>query len=379
MARTQRLCLQMAKKKNLKTHPNKKDRKAVVTHTQSVSYFLREREMAGLNLIPVGTWSLRSPQAKQADGISCGIYVIQLAENYLKKQSLLFKWTREDIITRRREIARYLLSQTEIAGDEVYQQTEVDSTEVVSTVKNTQRELRTNPPKRKSSIFIYEPVMKKTREKHCICQKKNDGKIYWQCGECTKWFHPSCLGILLEEKPDSFLCNFCEKARLVEKGAKGCEKSSTGDINEEALLHYLYAIMECSDDDCQEVEHKAHHKYVKAPIAAHKDELKKAGFGLNIFEEQFIEELVSKLESTLVINRRKDQRKPYTGGTFQSIKNLPETCDLARVLYKHKLFASFYVFDVLRKESLKFIHMSSSSSSYQYTSEKLEEHEIHYS
>ncbi|KAL5010781.1 hypothetical protein ScPMuIL_013086 [Solemya velum] len=204
-------------------------------------------------------------------------------------------------------------------------------------------------------------------------------KIYWQCGECTKWFHPSCLGILLEEKPDSFLCNFCEKARLVEKGAKGCEKSSTGDINEEALLHYLYAIMECSDDDCQEVEHKAHHKYVKAPIAAHKDELKKAGFGLNIFEEQFIEELVSKLESTLVINRRKDQRKPYTGGTFQSIKNLPETCDLARVLYKHKLFASFYVFDVLRKESLKFIHMSSSSSSYQYTSEKLEEHEIHYS
>ncbi|KAL5008532.1 hypothetical protein ScPMuIL_014113 [Solemya velum] len=73
--------------------------------------------------------------------------------------------------------------------------------------------------------------------------------------------------------------------------------------------------MECSDDDCQEVEHKAHHKYVKAPIAAHKDELKKAGFGLNIFEEQFIEELVSKLESTLVINRRKDQRKPYTGGT----------------------------------------------------------------
>ncbi|KAL5015441.1 hypothetical protein ScPMuIL_009711 [Solemya velum] len=347
---------------------------------QNWYYFLREREMAGLNLIPVGTWSLRSPQhAKQADGISCGIYVIQLAENYLKKQSLLFKWTREDIITRRREIARYLLSQTEIAGDEVYQQTEVDSTEVVSTVKNTQRELRTNPPKRKSSIFIYEPVMKKTREKHCICQKKNDGKIYWQCGECTKWFHPSCLGILLEEKPDSFLCNFCEKARLVEKGAKGCEKSSTGDINEEALLHYLYAIMECSDDDCQEVEHKAHHKYVKAPIAAHKDELKKAGFGLNIFEEQFIEELVSKLESTLVINRRKDQRKPYTGGTFQSIKNLPETCDLARVLYKHKLFASFYVFDVLRKESLKFIHMSSSSSSYQYTSEKLEEHEIHYS
>lgn len=51
------------------------------------SYFLREREMAGLNLIPVGTWSLRSPQhAKQADGISCGIYVIQVDHIYISTE-----------------------------------------------------------------------------------------------------------------------------------------------------------------------------------------------------------------------------------------------------------------------------------------------------
>ncbi|KAL5013050.1 hypothetical protein ScPMuIL_011601 [Solemya velum] len=66
------------------------------------------------NKCSIGSWSMTSPKhAKQTDGISCGIYVIQLAENYLSGKPLLFKWTRSEIVEKRRRIARFLLSESE--------------------------------------------------------------------------------------------------------------------------------------------------------------------------------------------------------------------------------------------------------------------------
>ncbi|KAL5008843.1 hypothetical protein ScPMuIL_014424 [Solemya velum] len=76
---------------------------------------------------------------------------------------------------------------------------------------------------RKSSIFIYEPVMKKTREKHCICQKKNDGKIYWQCGECTNGFTLLVWGYFWRKNQIHSCATFVRKQGWW-KGSEGVRK-----------------------------------------------------------------------------------------------------------------------------------------------------------
>ncbi|KAL5017480.1 hypothetical protein ScPMuIL_007069 [Solemya velum] len=96
------------------------------------------------NIAPSGSWSMTSPKhAKQTDGISCGIYVIQLAENYLSGKPLLFKWTRSEIVEKRRRIARLLLSESEFRVEDSSRST-LQMDEDHATDNSTQNDLTTD-------------------------------------------------------------------------------------------------------------------------------------------------------------------------------------------------------------------------------------------
>ncbi|KAL5014446.1 hypothetical protein ScPMuIL_008716 [Solemya velum] len=98
---------------------------------------------------------------------------------------------------------------------------------------------------------------------------------------------------------------------------------SLADAEFNKLLMFLMTIMKCSDDYCEEVDHVAHLTFIKKPIQFHRTEMKKAGYGADKFGVQFIEALHDKIQRTIAVTKRKNPRKPYTGGVFLTLRSLP--------------------------------------------------------
>ncbi|XP_053390025.1 nucleosome-remodeling factor subunit NURF301-like [Mercenaria mercenaria] len=107
------------------------------------------------------------------------------------------------------------------SGDWSAKQTKVD--EKTSPVFS-HRKTRLLKRKRQRSSFIYPPVTKKSRT-YCVCNTVDDGRLYWNCDLCEKWYHPSCLGRDDKEEPEVFVCNTSVCKRVLES-AEGFELTS---------------------------------------------------------------------------------------------------------------------------------------------------------
>ncbi|KAL5018382.1 hypothetical protein ScPMuIL_004104 [Solemya velum] len=164
----------------------------------------------------------------------------------------------------------------------------------------------------KEKTFVY-PKLKLKSEEYCVCNQPDDGSLYIQCEICEKWFHPSCLPspIDLEDK------DLNNSNKITDYSG------SLADAEFNKLLMFLMTIMKCSDDYCEEVDHVAHHTFIKKPIQFHRTEMKKAGYGADKFGVQFIEALHDKIQRTIAVTKRKNPRKPYTGGVFLTLRSLP--------------------------------------------------------
>ncbi|KAL5015631.1 hypothetical protein ScPMuIL_007289 [Solemya velum] len=191
----------------------------------------------------------------------------------------------------------------------------------------------------KEKTFVY-PKLKLKSEEYCVCNQPDDGSV-----KSEKWFHPSCVGAEEDIGDASFCCPCCSLPSPIDLEDKDLNNSnkitdysgSLADAEFNKLLMFLMTIMKCSDDYCEEVDHVAHHTFIKKPIQFHRTEMKKAGYGADKFGVQFIEALDDKIQRTIAVTKRKNPRKPYTGGVFLTLRSLPESCDLARVLHKHEL------------------------------------------
>ncbi|XP_052820293.1 uncharacterized protein LOC128246139 [Mya arenaria] len=65
-------------------------------------------------------WIIESPpHAKQADGLSCGVYVLMLAECFLNGQSLQFSMKKDELVGVRKTIAAHLLHNAVMIGPTV--------------------------------------------------------------------------------------------------------------------------------------------------------------------------------------------------------------------------------------------------------------------
>ncbi|KAL5021936.1 hypothetical protein ScPMuIL_001091 [Solemya velum] len=164
----------------------------------------------------------------------------------------------------------------------------------------------------KEKTFVY-PKLKLKSKEYCVCNQPDDGSLYIQCEICEKWFHPSCLPspIDLEDK------DLNNSNKITDYSG------SLADAEFNKLLMFLMTIMKCSDDYCEEVDHVAHHTFIKKPIQFHRTEMKKAGYGADKFGVQFIEALHDKIQRTIAVTKRKNPRKPYTGGVFLTLRSLP--------------------------------------------------------
>ncbi|XP_071151183.1 probable inactive protein kinase DDB_G0270444 [Mytilus edulis] len=96
--------------------------------TQFVNFtfrcFLQKRYQQHIDANPPDTWQVETrPHAKQTDGISCGIYILKFAENFLSGLSLKFHLTAEDKIIYRRRLGAFLLLQIDSTGQEVKENT----------------------------------------------------------------------------------------------------------------------------------------------------------------------------------------------------------------------------------------------------------------
>ena len=39
-------------------------------------------------------------------------------------------------------------------------------------------------------------------------------RLYWECGTCSRWFHPECLGLCSKDEPDVLVCPDCQWQKL---------------------------------------------------------------------------------------------------------------------------------------------------------------------
>ncbi|KAL5019018.1 hypothetical protein ScPMuIL_004740 [Solemya velum] len=238
----------------------------------------------------------------------------------------------------------------------------------------------------KEKTFVY-PKLKLKSEEYCVCNQPDDGSLYIQCEICEKWFHPSCVGAEEDIGDASFCCPCCSLPSPIDLEDKDLNNSnkitdysgSLADAEFNKLLMFLMTIMKCSDDYCEEVDHVAHHTFIKKPIQFHRTEMKKAGYGADKFGVQFIEALHDKIQRTIAVTKRKNPRKPYTGGVFLTLRSLPESCDLARVLHKHELFSSHYITDVIGKEALKYLWIQRTGCCYEHAEAILKLSEVDFS
>jgi hypothetical protein len=71
-----------------------------------------------------------------------------------------------------------------------------------------------SPPQFGSSFTLKQDIDK---AKFCVCKKRDDGREYVQCVQCTNWFHLDCVG-LSSAPVDDFSCMACNKKSKRSKG-----------------------------------------------------------------------------------------------------------------------------------------------------------------
>lgn len=377
--------------------------------------FLHARYTENVDQGVADVWSIESPvHAKQPDSLSCGVYVLKLAERFLNGRNLQFNLTQEELIQTRKSISACLLYAAEQAIDPTESETSTPPTKDVVTstvspsdtpdlqpqcnesipveiecssnaedtctmpteindrssgnesIKRTETGnksmdvdekgyiLRAERKMRKKSSFVYIPYKKKTRKSYCICHlKKDDGRLFWFCEVCENWFHPSCIGMSEADEPEHFVCSSCKVTEHSKHSDGRPIKIAIDTINTsyQSLLTEVQVMINCEDSNCEAINHRRHHSFISTPVAVYNSERKKYCFGLHYFGQNVTEELLSKLITDLLVYKR-DEKFPVTGMKSQSLRGLNENTALFKVFQEFKTFGSSYIMFIVLKEIL---------------------------
>ncbi|KAL5018608.1 hypothetical protein ScPMuIL_004330 [Solemya velum] len=146
-------------------------------------------------------------------------------------------------------------------------------------------------------------------------------------------------------------CNLPSPIDLEDKDLNNSNKitdysGSLADAEFNKLLMFLMTIMKCSDDYCEEVDHVAHHTFIKKPIQFHRTEMKKAGYGADKFGVQ---------------------------------KTLHWRCFSDAQKSAIVLFSSHYITDVIEKEALKYLWIQRTGCCYEHAEAILKLSEVDFS
>ncbi|XP_076087497.1 uncharacterized protein LOC143057926 [Mytilus galloprovincialis] len=364
------------------------------------------------------------PHARQPNGDSCGVLVMKIAENFLSGRSVLFSMTRADLINFRKRLGAFLIFQTGATNintilmqdsvedgatsvqdgatsvqdgatsvedgatsvengatsveDGATQSTEQSKesahkpalkmrkckrkkidTEKPESPEQASYTMRSSRKKKRPSSFIF-PDITAGKHTYCVCQKKNDGELYWQCCVCLRWYHPMCIGRNEHEEPEFFKCNNCEmedgrcqkKPKITSIHAViHCEEL---DDLEAAIMAHLTAILGCKREMCKELSHQRHHEFESKPFQVLDRERRFHCFGTDIFIDKTIESITTDIKNSLMYTYT-DPKHPYTGFPTRKFKPVNDESELGKVFSQNKLIADNYLLYVALKEALIFI------------------------
>lgn len=349
--------------------------------------------------------------------MSCGVYVLMFAERFLSGSSLQFQLNLVHLSEARNAIAARLLH---AAGQTLttYKKTDSQNTEFNDNTTPTYEEpvilqsptvaptvteieassdesalktetygedmflktTRTRRPKRKLSSFVYYGTSKKKKsaDRYCICNKPDDGGVYWQCEYCCDWWHPACLGLSLE--PEHFYCDECKgkEVQFCETKEEETINSRRQDLNlntvkdQDSIANmksptvtsadiactldsvdkYLKMIVECTDDQCEEPEHVRHHTFVNNPREVIAAERRRFAFGMDIFEAEAVETVIDHLLTYAQYDLH--PIRPATSARIGTILGVPRQSKLYK-LFMDLGLAGAYTNYVLLKEALIYI------------------------
>ncbi|XP_076095504.1 uncharacterized protein LOC143066473 [Mytilus galloprovincialis] len=247
--------------------------------------------------------------------------------------------------------------------------------------KEKRYRLRENAKKRRSASYVF-PSWKSGKKTHCICLKKNDGRSYWLCDTCERWYHPSCIGYLEEEVPIVFDCPQClelarrrnqSKSKSDERETVKAFPVSLYHTQKEAFMKYLDKIMTCSDIGCAKPDHERHHEFMNDPSMVYNRERNTHCFGKNLFNNQEMIKATECLLSELVY-KNTPYKNPYSSW-YWSIRELPD-CKLKSIFKEHKMYANDYVRYIAGKEMVLFIHCYLTGCSYDAANESAKRTEV---
>ncbi|CAC5386269.1 unnamed protein product [Mytilus coruscus] len=177
-------------------------------------------------------------------------WVLLIAEHFLHGKPLVFNMTREDLNRYRKKLASFVLFKARyvrgtaqlsaatsnsdrenvaapVSASISSSNDEKDTDKVPSSKHYHLRTTKKRVSERRDSCFDFSSG----KRTYCICKKKNDGKLYWQCEKCWEWFHPQCLGFSGTEPPQRFTCISCQEIERRHQTDQQSDVKTTDDVD----------------------------------------------------------------------------------------------------------------------------------------------------
>ncbi|XP_052232336.1 uncharacterized protein LOC127845454 isoform X9 [Dreissena polymorpha] len=224
-------------------------------------------------------------------------------------------------------------------------------------------------PFRRESFIYYGP--KRVKETHCLCNMPDDGREYWQCEGCLKWFHPECVGESVE--PEKYTCASCSHKDLPQEKIFEIPELFKTIIDEEEQGEGTFFI--CAKDACDNMAAGIsrasmilNHVGSSSPLpwmnSANQfmagNRQVKNGFGFAIFSCVAIECVRHYIKDELM---EQNEDEPY----YSVVKQLRGVKDpnLKAYLAKDKYMHNEFITEVLLPEALIGIFQAFTKCSYQ--------------
>ncbi|XP_052239075.1 uncharacterized protein LOC127850238 [Dreissena polymorpha] len=230
--------------------------------------------------------------------------------------------------------------------------------------------------KKKRSSWEYQELTrpKKRKQTFCVCDRPDDGRLYWMCDHCKDWVHPECIKRDHADCPKPFCAHHdvhIRKWEVTDSAEKCGFEESDGPEDVERFLITLdvavkvvpvayktcFSIVTSTVEDSDVLWLQNHCTFITNVDAAPKSSI---GYGFGVFT----------LEALTVVE--KNIQDTFSENGNHPLVKLVANEKLKSAFKKNKRLVSSYTESVLVKEACSVIMQEATGCSYKEATEALQ-------